>query len=103
MTLTTFFFLLANHLWQSTVFAVAAGLLVFALRKNHARTRYWIWWIASLKFLVPFSLLVSLGSHFSWMAVSPEPAASMVSSFVIEQVAQPFTSTAVFARTPVAA
>jgi bla regulator protein blaR1 len=34
---------LANHLWQSTVFAGIAGLLALALRKNHARTRYWLW------------------------------------------------------------
>jgi bla regulator protein BlaR1 len=34
---------LANHLWQSTVFAGIAGLLTLALRKNHARTRYWLW------------------------------------------------------------
>ncbi len=45
-----------NHLWQSTLFAVAAGLLTLALRKNHARARYWLWLAASLKFLVPFSL-----------------------------------------------
>ena len=45
-----------NHLWQSTLFAAAAGLLTLALRKNHARARYWLWLAASLKFLVPFSL-----------------------------------------------
>ena len=26
-----------NHLWQSTLFAIAAGLLTLSLRKNHAR------------------------------------------------------------------
>ena len=29
----------ANHLWQSTAFAVVAGLLTLALRRNHARER----------------------------------------------------------------
>src|ERR1017187_1837653 len=29
----------ANHLWQSTAFAVVAGLLTLALRRNHARAR----------------------------------------------------------------
>jgi uncharacterized protein (TIGR03435 family) len=46
---------LVNHLWQSTVVTVIAWLLVLALRGNQARTRYWVWMIASIKFLVPFS------------------------------------------------
>jgi bla regulator protein blaR1 len=54
---------LANHLYQSTVFVVAAWLLSFALRNNRAAVRYWIWLAASVKFLVPFSLLVGLGSQ----------------------------------------
>jgi hypothetical protein len=33
---------MSNHLWQSTLFAVATGLLTLALRKNHARARYWL-------------------------------------------------------------
>ena len=49
---------LGNHIWQSTLFAVAAGLLTLTMRKNHARARYWLWLAASVKFLVPFSLLV---------------------------------------------
>ncbi len=55
----------ANHLWQSTVFACAAGLLTLALRKNPARVRHRIWVVASLKFLVPFSLLIALGTSCS--------------------------------------
>src|SRR5262249_35854259 len=51
---------LANHLWQSTVFAAAAGLLTLALQKKQARTRYWIWLFGSLKFLVPFSLFIAI-------------------------------------------
>ncbi len=30
---------LANHLWQSTLFAGLAGLLTLPLRNNHARVR----------------------------------------------------------------
>ena len=52
---------MGNHLWQSTLFAVVAGLLTLMLRKNQARARYWIWMAASLKFLIPFSLLVGIG------------------------------------------
>ena len=47
----------ANHIWQSTLFATVAGLLTLALRKNHARVRHGVWLVASCKFLLPFSLL----------------------------------------------
>lgn len=50
-----------NHLWQSTVFACGAAVLATALRNNSARARFWIWFAASAKFLIPFSLLISLG------------------------------------------
>ncbi|HEY4085460.1 MAG TPA: hypothetical protein VGM43_05955, partial [Bryobacteraceae bacterium] len=52
---------IANHLWQSTLFAVAAGLLTLTLRKNRAAVRYWVWLAASVKFLIPFSLLIRIG------------------------------------------
>jgi bla regulator protein BlaR1 len=54
---------IAAHLWQSTLFAAAAALLTLAFRASQARVRYWIWLTASLKFLLPFALLTSLGSH----------------------------------------
>ena len=57
---------LGNHLWQSTLFAIAAGLLTLLLRKNQARARYGLWLAASLKFLIPFSWLVGIGSHLPW-------------------------------------
>jgi len=31
---------LTNHLWQSTLFAIGAGLLAVAFRKNRAQTRW---------------------------------------------------------------
>src|ERR1700756_5409480 len=52
-----------NHLWQSTLFGGAAALLALMLRSNRAQTRYWVWFVASTKFLVPFSLLAGLGTH----------------------------------------
>ena len=53
---------IVNHLWQSTL--VAAVLAAFAgmLRHDGAHARYWLWWAASVKFLVPFSLLSMLGA-----------------------------------------
>ena len=51
-----------NHLWQSTVFAGVVALLSLALRRNRARLRYGIWFVASVKFLVPFAALAAAGS-----------------------------------------
>ena len=53
---------IGNHLWQTTVFAAAIGLLTLFLRNNPARIRYSLWLAASVKFLLPFSLLITLGS-----------------------------------------
>jgi uncharacterized protein (TIGR03435 family) len=85
---------ITNHLWQSTVFASAAALLALAFRKNRAEVRYWLWLSASLKFLVPFSLLISVGIRV-WEALQggeiPTPiAASAVSQTAVE-VIQPFS------------
>ena len=54
---------LLDHLWQSTLFACAAALLTLAFRKNAASIRFKILLAASLKFLLPFPLLVLLGAH----------------------------------------
>ncbi len=80
---------LADHLWQSTLFAAAAGLLTLTLRKNHARARYALWLAASIKFLVPFSWLVALGHRLSWLR-TPAPAVSSL-YITVEQFSQPFT------------
>jgi len=53
---------LFNHVWQSTLFAAAAALLTVAFRRNRAQLRYGLWFVASVKFLVPFAALASIGS-----------------------------------------
>jgi bla regulator protein blaR1 len=83
-----------NHLWQSTLFAVVAGLLTLLLRKNHARARYWLWLVASLKFLIPFSLLAGVGSHvigsdLGWSHVAAQTKADFY--FAMDEFSQPFT------------
>ena len=83
---------LANHLWQSTVFVVAAWVLTLALRKNRASVRYWVWFAASVKFLIPFSLLVSFGSKFAWQS-SPAITQPQFAN-VINQISQPFATLA---------
>jgi bla regulator protein blaR1 len=85
---------LGDHLWQSTLFAIAAGVLTLNLRKSPARIRYRIWLAASLKFLVPFALLVGLGSHFPWrrMVLARNPIEMKSEVYpAIKEVSQPFT------------
>jgi bla regulator protein blaR1 len=80
---------IGNHLWQSTLFAVIAMLFTLLLRKNHARGRYWLWLMASLKFLIPFSLFIAIGSSidFKWRQAAPVPQTAI--SYV-EDISQPF-------------
>jgi hypothetical protein len=69
---------LTNHLWQSTVFAVVAGLLTVGFRSNRAQVRYWLWFSASFKFFVPFSLLIGLGSRLGWASAAKKIAAPVL-------------------------
>jgi len=54
---------MTNHLWQSTVFAACVALLAWILRNHRASVRYALWFSASVKFLIPFALFMSLGRH----------------------------------------
>ena len=91
---------MGNHLWQSTLFAVGAGLLTLVLRRNHAHTRYWLWLAASVKFLIPFSLLVGMGSRLAWSRASAATNAGLY--FAMQQVSQPFTRTTLHGISPAA-
>jgi bla regulator protein BlaR1 len=83
---------LTNHVWQSTLFAIAAALLTFVFRKNRAAVRYGLWFTASLKFCIPLSLLMGLGSYIRWTPVAKRAAASAI-SFTMVQFTQPFPNT----------
>jgi len=50
------------HLWQSTLFFVVVALVSLAFRRRSASTRHALWQLASIKFLVPFSLLALFGN-----------------------------------------
>jgi uncharacterized protein (TIGR03435 family) len=79
--------LLSNHLWQSTLFAAAAGLLTLAFRRNRAHVRYWLWFAASLKFLIPFAALLWIGTQVELVPVEQSGQAIVG---VLDTVAQPF-------------
>src|SRR2546422_11649414 len=80
---------LANHWWQSTLFAGAAALLTWAVARNREQARYWIWLASSVKFLIPFSLLVTIGSRFEWRSAPPVvPSLSLT----VERIGQPFAA-----------
>ena len=81
---------LADHLWQSSLFALGAALLTLLLRRNHARARYWLWLTASIKFLVPFFWFIALGSRISWLRATPSPTDPAL-YLTVEQVSQPFS------------
>jgi len=86
---------IADHLWQSTVFAGIAGLATLTLRTNRARVRYWLWLMASCKFLVPLSVLFALGGQLAWRTAPPATQSGL--SIAIQEVSKPFTARAISA------
>lgn len=79
-----------DHLWQTTLFGIVACVLGVLLRKAPARVRSWIWLAASLKFLVPFSLLIAMGGLLAPQRranAALEPA----SYYSVDTFSQPFT------------
>jgi uncharacterized protein (TIGR03435 family) len=80
--------MLWNHLWQSTVFVAAVALLALAFRRNRAQVRYWLWLAASIKFLIPFSALLWMGTQIELVPIERSGQAIVN---VLDNVAQPFT------------
>ena len=64
-----------DHLWQSTLFALVIAAMVPIFRKQGAATRFWLWFAASVKFLVPLSLLMRLGGY---LPALPAPAKALI-------------------------
>jgi bla regulator protein BlaR1 len=78
---------LVDHLWQSTLFVGAAWLLTLALKKNRAQVRYWVWFAASVKFLVPLAFLVAVGELAPRHAARPMARTEWVA--MAQQVSEP--------------
>ena len=79
----------ANHLWQSSLVAVLAGLLTLIFKRHRAQVRYWLWLAASLKFLIPFAALAALGHQLGWRL--PNPLVQPQLTLAVDAVAQPFS------------
>jgi uncharacterized protein (TIGR03435 family) len=62
--------------------------------------RYWVWLSASIKFLIPFALLMNLGNSL-WTALAAKKIAEELApptvSLTVQQIAQPFPQTSPFA------
>jgi uncharacterized protein (TIGR03435 family) len=79
---------LANHLWQSTLFAAVCAAAALALRKNRAAVRHGVWLAASVKFLIPVSLLVSAAAQLGWRTTNVDTAAHVPAA--VAQASLPF-------------
>jgi uncharacterized protein (TIGR03435 family) len=80
------------------LFAAVAIVAAQLLKRHSAALRYWVWFAASAKFLVPFAALVALGGHSSWRTIEIVPYRE--GPVLIEAVGQPFTQDAVTVRAP---
>lgn len=81
---------LFDHLWQSTLFAALVAALTLLLRRNGANVRYGLWLAASIKFLIPFSVLFALGR-----ALAPQLAtfhSSLTLVAFVEKVSFPLSA-----------
>ena len=90
---------IADHIWQSTICAAGAGVLAFMFRSNSASVRYWIWFAAAVKFLVPLALLAAALGRF------PLPQASVAAGVALNAATLVFRASAVpqISGTPAAA
>jgi beta-lactamase regulating signal transducer with metallopeptidase domain len=81
---------LLDHLWQSTLFALPLGALSLLLRRHAASLRFWVWFAASVKFLVPFSVLMAMGAAVTLPVVPMLPDGPTLEA--LQDTAAPFTN-----------
>lgn len=84
---------LVDHLWQSTLVVLLAWVVTSLLRRNGAHLRHWVWLAASIKFLVPFSLLALVGRQFAEVGTDVSAYAALSTA---RQVAAPFVAPATY-------
>jgi tol-pal system beta propeller repeat protein TolB len=84
----------ADHLWQSTLCAALIWASTRGLGRQPARVRHALWRAASLKFLVPFSALLSLGALVHTPVTLSARAVAVTA--VATRVGTPFSAVAAF-------
>ncbi|HUP41425.1 MAG TPA: M56 family metallopeptidase [Vicinamibacterales bacterium] len=80
---------IGNHIWESTIFGLVAAVLTLMFRRNSASARYWIWFTAAMKFLVPFAALAAI------VETLPLPHAPAVASGAFDAATAVFRSSAI--------
>jgi bla regulator protein blaR1 len=78
--------LLVNHLWQTTLIASIAWVVVSLHRRATSRARYLIWMIAFAKFLVPSALLIIAIESCGFDLSKPPPYTGVE---IFSRIAQP--------------
>jgi len=92
---------LLDHLWQSTLFVLPLGALTLLLRRHAAAVRFWLWFAASVKFLVPFSVLTAMSAAVNLPVAPMLPDGPTLE--VLQNTAAPFTNAPVASVVPGAA
>ena len=82
---------LLDHLWQSTWFAGVCAVLALALHRHEARLRTILWSASIVKFLVPWTALVALGTAMNVWSRAEVPPGRPNAAFYVDALAQPFT------------
>lgn len=92
--------MLANHLWQATLFSLLALAAAVSLRRAPARARYFAWLVALLKFALPSFFLFFLASQagLDLSSVSLRDARPESGAINVSPLLSPVTSPAPFVR-----
>lgn len=80
---------LLDHIWQSTLFAAAIGLLALLFRPNSAALRFRLWFAASLKFLLPFAGLAMVGEYLFRLFPASLPTSLLAIQPAAERLSAP--------------
>jgi beta-lactamase regulating signal transducer with metallopeptidase domain len=80
--------LVANHLWQTTVFALTAWGITRLLKRSTVRVRYFVWSIALMKFLLPSALLI-LALERIGVDITLTAPATGAGAEIVSRIAQP--------------
>jgi beta-lactamase regulating signal transducer with metallopeptidase domain len=80
---------LLDHIWQSTLFTGGIGLLTLLFRRNSAAVRFWLWFAASLKFLLPFAAVAVLGEYLSHVFPAALPQSILAIQPAAERLSAP--------------